>query len=63
VKGTRAAGHADVEDYFPVTKNKPLPEPTYNKEFKNYKQEEIERFNDLSEETLKKEAIQQVQDG
>lgn len=57
VKGTRAAGHAEVEDYFPVSKNKPLPEPSYNKDFVDYNKDEIQQYNDLSEETLKKEAV------
>lgn len=63
VKNSKAAGHADVQDYFPVTKNKPLPEPSYNQEFPKYKQEDVDRFNDLKEETLKREAVQFVKDG
>ena len=63
VKGTRAAGHADVQDYFPMTKNKPLPEASYNQEYPAYKREDVDRFNDLKEETLKREAVQSVKDG
>jgi hypothetical protein len=29
VKNSRAAGHANAEDYFPLTKNRPLPDPSY----------------------------------
>ena len=30
VKNSRAAGHANASDYFPITKNKRLPDPSYN---------------------------------
>ena len=46
-----------------MTKNKPLPEPSYNQEYPAYKREDVDRFNDLKDETLKREAVQSVKDG
>jgi hypothetical protein len=63
VKNSRAAGHANASDYFPLAKNKQLPEPSYNQEYPKYKQEDIDRFNDLKEETLKREAVDSVKEG
>lgn len=56
VKNSKAAGHANASDYFPLAKNKPLSDPSYNQEFPQYRKEDVERFNDLNEETLKREA-------
>ncbi len=63
VKNSRAAGHANASDYFPITKNKRLPDPSYNQEYPKYKQEDIDRYNDLKEETLKREAVNSVKEG
>lgn len=63
VKNSRAAGHANASDYFPLAKNKPLPDPSYTLEFPKYKKEDVDRFNDLNEETLKREAANFVKNG
>ena len=62
VTNSRAAQCAKPQDYFPVTKNKPLPTPSYREEFQNYKQEDIKRSNDLDEKTLRREAVQFMKD-
>ena len=58
VKNSKATKCAQKSDYFPLSKNKPLPAPSYQDEFKSYNQEDIDRSNDLDEKTLTKEAVE-----